>query len=235
MHIRCIRHEADPDDDRVIAWCKARGWDADLRRPYAGDTSNPITEETRGVVVYGGMYNAYDEDKHPFLRDEYRIIEDALKTDTPLIGICQGAQMIARALGAWVGAPEHGNHEFGYYEVSPTEAGRSFMPEPLHLVQFHFHTFDIPDGAVHLARSELFENQAFSYGQNCLALQFHAEVTQTGFQRWMQKTDAYGKPGMQTAEVQAHLMRQHDPLQHRWFMSLLDQVFGASQQADHAA
>ena len=221
--VLCVRHGDGPTDDRVTNWCISHGVRADIRRPFQGDTLGEITEDLAAVVVYGGMYNAYDTDAHPFLREEYRMIDLALASGVPLLGICQGAQMIAHHLGAFAGAPGHGQHEFGYYEVTPTEAGRAVLPEPLHFCQAHFHTYDLPDGAVHLARSEAFEQQAFQYGESCYGFQFHAENTIEGFRRWQAWVDdPADRPGAQSWEVQERNMLAHDRAQATWFYGFLD-------------
>jgi len=230
MRVLCVRHEADPTDDRITAWCAQNGITADIRRPFSGDTLGDITDDLVGVAVYGGNYNAYDTGLHPFLNEEYRMIDAAMQEDIPLLGLCQGAQMIAHHMGAFAGAPEHGMHEFGYYEVTATQEGSAFLPTPHHVTQAHFHTFDIPSGATHLARSALFENQAFSVGDSVMALQFHPEQTKPGFQRWMDRADGWGRyaePGVQPKDEQTRLMQAHDAAQGQWFMAFLDRFFRA--------
>ncbi|MEL6451648.1 MAG: glutamine amidotransferase [Pseudomonadota bacterium] len=232
--ILCVRHGDGPMDDRITTWGGANGVRIDARRPWRGDTLGEVTDDLAGVVVYGGNYNAYDSDKHPFLREEYRMIDAALKADVPLLGLCQGAQMIAHHMGAFAGAPDHGIHEFGYYEVTPTTAGQTVLPQPMHFTQAHFHTFGIPDGATHLARSAHFENQAFSVGNRVMAFQFHPEQTIAGFQRWQARGDdwgRYGLPGVQDKDVQTALMLEHDAAQGAWFTAFLDRFFGAAVSA----
>ena len=108
--------------------------------------------------------------------------------------------------------PPSGLHEFGYYELQPTEAGRSVFPGALHVTQAHFHTFDIPAGAEHLATSALYPNQAFRYGDKTYAFQVHSEVTIEGFRRWQAAPwAAYGKPGAQSREEQDRLMKTFFP------------------------
>ena len=104
------------------------------------------------------------------------------------------------------------------------------MPGPLHLFQAHFHTFDLPKGAVHLAQSDAFPNQAFRLGKNVYGVQFHAEVTIEGFQRWqMSKENSYGQPGAQDRATQDQLMYAHDAAQADWFYGFLAKLFGTPQ------
>ena len=167
----------------------------------------------------------------PFLNEEYRIIDAAMQAQVPLLGLCQGAQMIAHHMGAFAGAPGHGQHEFGYYEVAPTDAGTIWLPDAQHFAQAHFHTFEIPAGATHIARSALFENQAFAVGDTVIALQFHPEQSKAGFRRWMDRGDDWGRyqePGVQTKEEQQRLMDAHDAAQHDWFVGFMNRFFGAA-------
>ena len=136
-------------------------------------------------------------------------------------------------LGAEVGPLESGVHEFGYYEIRPTDEGEDFLPRPMRFTQAHFHTFAIPDGAVHLAGSDSFPNQAFRYGERVYGLQFHPEVTIEGFRRWQNDTwAAFGEPGAQTREEQDRLMLEHDAAQAEWFYGFLESLFGAASPID---
>ena len=111
--------------------------------------------------------------------------------------------------------------------MHPADAGRNFLPEGgLHVVQSHFHGFDVPLGAQLLAYSEAFPHQAMRYGDRTVALQFHPEVTRTGFRRWQDKADApFGEPGAQERTQQDTLGAIHDAAQHRWFMDFLGRFF----------
>lgn len=204
---------------------------ADIRRPFQAERLGEITDDLAAVVVYGGLYNAYATDEHSFLREEYRMIDLALNAGLPLLGICQGAQMIAHHLGAWVGTPAHGQHEFGYYTVTPTEAGRSLLPDPLDMCRAHCHTYDLPDGAVHLARSEMFEQQAFSYGPVCYGFQSHPENTLEGFRRWQRHVTLKDRPGAQSWQEQEARMLAADRAQADWFYGFLnDFLKGAKRE-----
>ncbi len=222
-----VRHGDDPPDDRVVTYLTQAGFTPDIRRPFRGDGLGDVTDDVAGTVIYGGPYNAYDAELHPFLNEEYRWIGAALDADIPVLGLCQGAQMIAYHQGEWAGAPDSGMHEFGYYEITPTGADPRFMPGPLFCTQAHYHTFDLPKGAVHLARSALYENQAFRLGDKVYGFQFHPEQTIEGFRRWQNwPTANYGKPGAQDRETQTRLMLQHDAAQAAWFYGFLEGLFG---------
>lgn len=231
-----IRHDDSPNDDRAVTWFRAQNIEPEIIRPYLGEELGSASDGVAASVIYGGPFNVFDTHKHPFLNDEHRWIEECLKHDVPLLGICQGAQSIAYTLGARCGPIEGEPHEFGYYEIKPTNAGRALFPESLRVTQSHFHEFAIPSGAERLAGSELFPNQAMRYGDKVYGFQFHAEVTRAGFKRW-QVTDAkhYGKPGAQTREEQDRLGAECDQIQHDWFMSFMDRLFGAKTGLAKAA
>lgn len=227
-----IRHGDEPDDDRVVAYFRSKGLEPEIRKPFKGEPLGDVDSSVAGSVVYGGPFNAFDEEKHPFLRDENRWIEQCTKNGVPLLGICQGAQSIARVLGAEVGPKDGEPHEFGYYEIAPTPAGRAIFPDKLVVCESHFHEFQVPAGAELLASSKLFAQQAFRYGAATFGFQFHGEVTPAGFRRWQQSAwAAYGKPGAQSRTEQDALMARHDRQQHIWFMGFLDRLFGDAVSA----
>ncbi len=224
-----VRHGADPPDDRAFTYLHTRGFEPDVRCPYRGDDLGAFDDSLAGAIVHGGPFVVYETDQHPFLLDEFRLIEHCLERGLPLLGICQGAQSIAHVLGAAVGAPDHGQHEFGYYEIHPTDEGRNFLPASMFVTQAHFHGFEVPTGGTRLAFSDLYPNQAFRYG-SAYGVQFHAEVTIEGFRRWQAASHkAYGEPGpgAQPGEEQTHLMLEHDARQGIWFYGLLESMFGS--------
>lgn len=221
-----VRHGDDPPDDRVFTWLAANGFAPRIVRPFAGEDLPPTTEGIAGSVVFGGKYAVYETDEYPFLIREYEWIDRCMAAGLPLLGICQGAQMIAWRFGAEVGPPPGGEHEFGYYQITPTEAGRDLFPDTLHVAQAHYHTFGIPDGAERLAGSALYPNQAFRLGERVYGFQFHPEVTMAGFRRWQESPwAAYGKPGAQTRAEQDALMAEHDQRQEDWFHGFLTRLF----------
>lgn len=138
------------------------------------------------LVVLGGPIGAYEDDRYPFLADELRILERRLAAGRPTLGICLGAQLMARALGARV-YPGPGK-EIGWSPIALTQAGRVSPLASLDgvaVLHWHGDTFDLPAGAECLASTDLCAHQAFALGRNALGLQFHGEVDGADIERWL--------------------------------------------------
>jgi len=129
------------------------------------------------IIVMGGPMSANDEDKFPWLNPEKQFIRDAIIHGIPVLGICLGAQLIAGAMGATVF--RNPVKEIGWFPVRSIPSPEGCFKLPKDFVPFHWHgeTFELPAGAVKLARSEGCENQAFQINRNVIGLQFHLEAT----------------------------------------------------------
>jgi len=141
-----------------------------------------------GLIVLGGTMNMDEVDLYPYLIPELRAIEQAMDNKMPMLGICLGSQLIAKVLGAKI--RKNKIKEIGWYNIVPTKEGTedrllSKLSEVEKIFQWHGDTFDIPDGAVHLATSVDCENQAFKYGDNVYGFQFHLEVDKPMIKRWL--------------------------------------------------
>lgn len=139
------------------------------------------------LIVLGGPIGAHEEAAYPFLADEIDLLQARMAANRPTMGICLGAQLIARAAGARVYAAE--GKEIGFAPVRLTDAGRTsclapFDAAPLTL-HWHGDTFDLPQGALRLASTGPCENQAFSLGANVIGFQFHPEAGAGGFENWL--------------------------------------------------
>jgi GMP synthase (glutamine-hydrolysing) len=149
--------------------------------------AQPSLDGYHGLVVLGGPMSVYEDHWFPHLTTEMKLIEDAMQRNLPVLGICLGAQLIAKTLGADV--YRNKQKEIGWYDLYITpEAHESILISlsPTEKVfQWHGDTFDIPAGAVHLAASPLCVNQAFRYGERVYGLQFHLEVDEAMILRWL--------------------------------------------------
>jgi GMP synthase (glutamine-hydrolysing) len=140
----------------------------------------PNVEDVDMLIVMGGPMSVYEEDKHPWLVEEKRFIVDVIRKGGVVLGICLGAQLIADVLGARVYPNQH--KEIGWFPIELTEKGAAselfgFLPKRLEVFHWHGDTFDLPPGAVRMARSEGCLNQAFVHGDRVVGLQFHLEST----------------------------------------------------------
>jgi GMP synthase (glutamine-hydrolysing) len=165
----------------------------------------PEIEAIDWLIVLGGPMNIYEEDKYPWLTTEKTFIRKAIESDKTVIGICLGAQLITDVLGAKVYLGKY--KEIGWFPISLTQRAQQsnifgFLPEQFNVFHWHGDTFDLPAGAVHLARSEACENQAFIYNGRVLGLQFHLESTEQSVQQIVQncKTEIVQAEYIQSAD-----------------------------------
>jgi len=151
--------------------------------------STPNVDRYHGLIVLGGPMNVEDQHRRPHLKTELKAIEAALQQGKPVLGICLGAQLLAHVLGAPV--RRHVQHEIGWYELETTAHGRGdailgHLGERAPVFQWHGQTFDLPSGAVQLARTDTCEQQAFRFGNNAYGFQFHLEADAAMIERWLQ-------------------------------------------------
>jgi GMP synthase-like glutamine amidotransferase len=147
----------------------------------------PEWREFGAIVAMGGPMSANDDDVFPWLSDEKQLIGDAVRAGLPYWGVCLGVQLLAASLGARVYAGDE--PEVGVLPVELTEEGRrdpvfSALPPSIPALQWHGDTFDLPDGAVRLAGSSAYPNQAFRF-ENAYGVQFHVEVSAAMAREWM--------------------------------------------------
>ena len=172
QHIACEPPAAFEDELR------SRGLEL-LRVELDEGDALPDWREFPAIVVMGGPMGAYEEDEHPWLAAEKRLLREAVEADVPVWGVCLGAQLLAGALGARVYPGER--PEVGLLPVELTPAASSDpvfgeAPSSFPTLQWHGDTFDLPEGATLLASSPAYPNQAFRIGRS-YALQFHIEVS----------------------------------------------------------
>jgi GMP synthase (glutamine-hydrolysing) len=149
-----------------------------------------------GLIVMGGPMNVDQVDRYPFLADEAQWLRQAVDARLPVLGVCLGSQLLAKSLGRRVYANKI--KEIGWYDIellAPAASDPLFQEVPLQTTVFQWHgdTFDLPAGAVQLARSPNCENQAFRFGPSAYGLQFHMEVTTEIINDWMCQSDNCGE------------------------------------------
>ena len=185
MNLHYFQHVPFEDLGRIRDWATGNGHEITRTRFFANE-SPPPPEDIECLVIMGGPMSVYEENRYPWLSLEKRAIEQALKADKTILGICLGAQFLADVLGAKVYPNAH--KEIGWFPVKkvPTASDSSlFESFPREVEAFHWHndTFDIPTGCTHIAKSDCCEHQAFVYGDRAVALQFHLETTRTSAAR----------------------------------------------------
>jgi GMP synthase (glutamine-hydrolysing) len=162
-----------------------------LCRLYDAEVLPEDPLEFDAIVSMGGPMNVYEEDEYPFLKEETLFLRRAIASGVPILGICLGAQMIAKACGSAVTrAPVS---ELGWARIQLTTAARTDplfegVSETLQVFQWHEDTFEIPAGGQRLATSQACRNQAFRY-RNAYGLQFHVEVTREMLKEWFRDPD----------------------------------------------
>jgi GMP synthase (glutamine-hydrolysing) len=182
-----IRHVACEDLGNLALVLQQRGLVVRYVEAGVEDLAqlNPLAPEV--LIVLGGPVGVYQDHNYPFLTDELRLLERRLAADLPTLGICQGAQLMARALGAKVYAGPR--KEICWAPLQFSESGRRSCLRYLAqgetaVLHWHGDTFDLPAGTTHLASTLAYDNQAFAWGARGLALQCHAEVTARGLEQW---------------------------------------------------
>src|SRR5262252_993464 len=178
-----VLHQELSTAGRVGHWLAKHGVPLDIRRPRLGDSLPETLAGHAGAVIFGGPRSAHDTDE--FVRREIDWIAVPLAEKRPFLGICLGAQMLAKHLGARVAPHPEGKAEVGYYPIRVTEQAHAVCGNwPDYVYQWHREGFELPHGADLLAEGDIFRVQAMRYGAAAYAIQFHAEVTHAMMCRW---------------------------------------------------
>lgn len=216
-----VLHQERSTPGRVGQHLQRRGIALDIRRPRFGDPLPATMDAHAGAVIFGGPQSANDADD--FLRRETDWIAVALAANKPFLGICLGAQMLARHLGAGVRVHPGGQAEVGYYPIHPTASGRTLVPAwPDHVYQWHREGFDLPAGADLLAEGDTFAVQAMRYGR-AYGIQFHPEVTHLTMCRWTTRGhERTLLPGAKRRAAHFADRPVHDPAIRAWLAAFLD-------------
>lgn len=189
----------------------------------------PLPRDLRsigGLIILGGPMAAYEADRHPFLTAELQLMERTLTAGRPMLGICLGAQLIAQVLGARVYKGER--REVGWAPIELTEDGRDdplFVGVESPLTVFHLHgdTYELPADARNLARTNIYEQQAFSWGDLVYGFQFHLEFSDTIIARLA--SDPESRKEIESAGVDPQALVRDAPAKLRELAGVAQQVF----------
>jgi GMP synthase (glutamine-hydrolysing) len=221
LPVLVVLHQECSTPGRVGNALRALGHRLDIRRPRFGDALPETLDEHAGAVIFGGPMSANDPDE--FVRREIDWISVPLREQRPFLGICLGAQMLARQLGARVAPHREGRAEVGYYPIRPTQAGLALCPNwPDHVYHWHREGFELPDGAELLAEGGDFPVQAFQMG-HAFGLQFHPDVTYAMMHRWTTRGyDRMDAPGARARHHHFEDRAVHDVTERAWLKAFLD-------------
>lgn len=183
-----IQHVESEGLGLIAPLLRSRGLGSHVVRVYKGERIPERLAGYSALIVLGGPMGVYEDDVYPFIKAELRLIKSALEERLPVLGICLGAQLLAKAAGAQVYKGEA--KEIGWFNVSLTTRGKGDklllgLPDAFTVFQWHGDTFTTPPGAACLASSELFERQLIRVGANAYGIQFHLEVTAPMIKEWL--------------------------------------------------
>lgn len=182
-----------------------------ILRPYAGEEFPAGLDPYSGLLLMGGPMGVHDGARYPWLREEDRLLRQALDRKIPVLGVCLGSQLLAKAAGARVSPGPR--KEIGWYPIELTPEGAAdplfrHLPPRFETFEWHGDVFELPPGAVSLASSAQYPHQAFRLGARAYGLLFHLEVTEEMVRRFcslfsaeVEEVRAYISP----PSIQAHL------------------------------
>jgi GMP synthase (glutamine-hydrolysing) len=216
-----VLHQESSMPGRVGNALRALGHALDIRRPRFGDPLPETLEAHAGAVIFGGPMSANDGDE--YVTREIDWIEVPLREQRPFLGICLGAQMLAKHLGARVAPHAQGLTQIGYYPIRPTVAGHALLPDwPSQVYHWHREGFELPAGTELLAQGEDFPNQAFRAG-HAFGFQFHPDVTYAMMHRWT--TRGHARLELPGARARHHHFADravHDVTERAWLKQFIE-------------
>lgn len=207
MRVLVLQHGLSEGPGTLGTFLDSRGVDLRTCRVHEGEPIPPGPLDASAVVSLGGPQSVVAGKEPPFFPAEAALLSEALRREIPVLGVCLGAQILARVCGAKV--TRASTVEIGWSRVELTPEG---LQDPLFrgvdgsfdVFQWHGDTFDIPPGAARLAEGDICRNQAFRWGRSAYGLQFHVEVTPEMIREWC---DAGGRPGPATPSFRPSVAR----------------------------
>jgi GMP synthase (glutamine-hydrolysing) len=191
VNVLAVVHGANCPPGAFRTELERRGHEVDEWSLAWGSPPPRPIDDYGAVMIFGGSMHADQDDHHPWLRDEQLFLQRLLDLHMPLLGVCLGSQLIAKAAHAPVGAlatPEVGWIDIELTEEAADDPVFSALPERFSAFQWHFYGFDVPAGGVELARSDGCP-QAFRLGEVAWGVQFHPEITRPILETWLAEAD----------------------------------------------
>jgi GMP synthase (glutamine-hydrolysing) len=229
LPILIILHQENSTPGRIGHALRSRGFTLDIRHPRFGASLPKTMDDHSGAIIFGGPMSANDDED--YVKREIDWIGVPLRDEKPFLGICLGAQMMARQLGAKVSYHPEGQVEVGYYPIRPTEPGlRVCACWPDHVYQWHREGFDLPAGSALIAEGGAdFPIQAFRHGPCGYGIQFHPEVTHAMMCRWTTRGhERMDLPGAKPRTAHFVDRAVHDYAVRNWLETFLDYWIGVA-------
>jgi len=232
MRIVAFKHFSFDDESALAEWADRSGHGLRVLDPSAVD-GFPSLSSFDLLVVLGGPMSVYQEESFPWLAEEKAFVGQCIEEGKLVLGICLGAQMLSEVLGGRAYRSDPARKEIGWHVVRRTEKEHPWLeglPPEFASFQWHGDTFDLPEGAIRLAYSEACANQAFSHGDNVLALQFHLETTPAciGTMLDVWKSELQTQPYIQPAEAIASQTARSE-VSHRLLAGILDRMAASGE------
>ena len=231
--IHALYHAPEETLGLIKTCIDKRGLNVAEHHLYKGDPAPCFAPDLQALIIMGGPMNVDETHIYPFLESEVKLIERVILAGRPVLGICLGAQLMAKALGSRV--YPNSVREIGWRPIELRLSARkdrlfSEAPQTFDVLHWHGDTFDLPAGAVHLAKSHNCVHQAFRWGPLAWGLQFHLEVTPEMIETWIQGEDsvAYihgaGEDPQEIVKKTPAVFSTLQPLAERIFLSFLDEI-----------
>lgn len=227
MHLHYFQHNHFEDLGFIGDWAKSNNFTTSVTR-FDLKPELLTIEDFDWLVIMGGAMGVQDSDQYPWITDEIEFIKNAIHSGKIVIGVCLGSQMIASALGARV--YKNTEPEMGFWPITLTPEAKQdkvfrHFPANPDVMHFHFDTFTLPEDAILMAGSTVTPVQAFIYGKNVFALQFHAELTESNLPVFIKELETEIIPGMFVQNPQEMLQKiNYCSINNEIFSKVLDEI-----------
>lgn len=227
MRAHCLQHESFEGLAALEPWFLAKEFVITYTK-FFESADFPSVKDIDFLIIMGGGMSVNDEAAFPWLVKEKAFVREFIHTGKPVVGICLGSQIIAAALGARV--YRNNVKEIGWFPITKVKGGNFaiFADMPQELTVFHWHgeTFDLPDGAVHIAESSVCKHQIFQYGEKTIAFQCHFETTPESLAGISSEcaSELIDAPFIQSAEKMKSLASKYCPSMQKVLFSVLEKL-----------